>query len=83
MPLLKGKRVVVTDDTISSGTTALAALDLMVLAGAEVVGLSFAMSQGELWRAALAARGPHWPGKVSFVFQSPHLTLTDEGWVPV
>ncbi|SED50600.1 Adenine/guanine phosphoribosyltransferase [Rhizobiales bacterium GAS188] len=83
VPRLAGKRVVVVDDTISSGTTAITALRLMQRAGADVVGLAFAMSQGRQWGAALAAFGADWPGKVSFVFESPHLRLTEEGWVPV
>jgi adenine/guanine phosphoribosyltransferase-like PRPP-binding protein len=82
VPHLAGRRVVVVDDTISSGATAVTALRLMQRVAAKVVGLGFAMSQGEDWRTALAAIGADWPGKVSFVFQSPHLALTDEGWVP-
>jgi adenine/guanine phosphoribosyltransferase-like PRPP-binding protein len=82
VPRLAGRRVIVVDDTISSGTTAIAALTLVQAAGAEVVGLAFAMSQGALWKAALAAVGPQWPERVSFVFQSPHLVLADAGWMP-
>jgi adenine/guanine phosphoribosyltransferase-like PRPP-binding protein len=83
VPRLRGRRVVIVDDTISSGTTALAAIELARRAGADVVGLSFAMSQGDLWRGALAERGPDWPNLVSFVFQSPHFTRVEGGWAPV
>ncbi|MFI5015706.1 MAG: phosphoribosyltransferase [Hyphomicrobiales bacterium] len=82
VPRLAGRRVVVVDDTISSGSTALATLKLMSRIGAEVSGLAFAMSQGRHWRRALAEFGPEWPDKVSFVFESPHLVLTSEGWMP-
>ena len=82
LPRLAGKRVVVVDDTISSGTTAVTALRLMRRVGAEVVGLSFAMSQGEHWRETLAAFAAQWPAKVSYVFTSPHLRLTPDGWEP-
>jgi adenine/guanine phosphoribosyltransferase-like PRPP-binding protein len=82
VPRLAGKRVVVVDDTISSGTTAITALKLMRRVGADVVGLAFAMCQGRQWDTALAGFGEDWRAKVSFVFESPHLQLTTEGWVP-
>jgi len=78
VPRLEGRRVILVDDTISSGTTALAVLDLLERAGANAVGLVFAMSQGNAWKSSLA---PVWREKVHFVFQSPHLDSTPEGWV--
>lgn len=77
VPRLRGRRVVVVDDTISTGTTATAVLDLLDRAGANIVGLVFAMSQGDAWKASL---DPAWRDKVQFVFRSPHLHLTPEGW---
>jgi adenine/guanine phosphoribosyltransferase-like PRPP-binding protein len=79
VPRVVGRRVVIVDDTISSGSTALAALDLMRLVGVDDVGIAVAMSQGEVWRAALAA---HDARRVSFVFQSPHLSRVEGGWIP-
>lgn len=78
VPRLRGKRVVLVDDTISSGTTAMAVLRLLEQAGANAVGLVFAMSQGNAWKSAL---DPAWRDKVHFVFQSPYLDLTPEGWI--
>jgi adenine/guanine phosphoribosyltransferase-like PRPP-binding protein len=83
VPHLKGRRTIIVDDTISSGATALAAIELARRAGADIVGLSFAMSQGDQWRQALTAAGPRGPERVSFVFQSPHFTLGTDGWMPV
>jgi adenine/guanine phosphoribosyltransferase-like PRPP-binding protein len=83
VPRLAGARALIVDDTISTGATALAAIELAKRAGAEVVGLAFAMSQGEAWREALAARGPEWPEAVSFVFQSPHFVRVRGGWAPI
>jgi adenine/guanine phosphoribosyltransferase-like PRPP-binding protein len=83
VPRLSGRRTIIVDDTISTGATALAAIELARRGGAEVVGLSFAMSQGETWRAALTALGPQWPALVSFVFQSPHFILVEGGWAPI
>ena len=85
LPLLAGRRVLLVDDTISTGTTALAALTLLHKAGAVVVGLAFAMSQGDQWRHLFAARAPEALGAVSFLFQTPHLQRADEdeGWTPI
>jgi len=77
VPRLRDKRVLLVDDTISSGTTALAVLRLLERAGANIVGLVFAMSQGNAWKTSL---DPIWRDKVGFVFQSPHLHLKPEGW---
>jgi adenine/guanine phosphoribosyltransferase-like PRPP-binding protein len=78
VPRLKDRRVVLVDDTISSGTTAVAVLRLLERAGAKVDGLVFAMSQGNAWETALP---PAWAAKVRFVFRSPRLRLTPDGWV--
>ena len=83
VPRLAGARALIVDDTISTGATALAAIELAKRAGAEVVGLCFAMSQGAAWRQALATLGPKWPEVVSFVFQSPHFEQVEGGWAPV
>ncbi len=83
VPRLAGARALIVDDTISTGATALAAIELAQSAGAEVVGLGFAMSQGDTWRQALAARGPCWPDAVSFVFQTPHFAQVEGGWTPL
>ena len=78
VPRLQGRRVILVDDTISSGTTAMAVLALLERAGATVVGLVFAMSQGNAWKSSLT---PVRRDKVRFVFQSQHLDYTPEGWV--
>jgi adenine/guanine phosphoribosyltransferase-like PRPP-binding protein len=83
VPRLKGRRAVIVDDTISTGATALAAIQLTRLAGGEVAGLAFAMSQGDLWRDALAALAPQGPAMASFVFHSPHFVLVEGGWAPL
>jgi len=78
LPRVSGRRVVVVDDTISTGTTATAVLRLLERAGADTVGLVFAMSQGDAWKASLDAR---WREKVRFVFRSPKFRLGPEGWI--
>jgi len=83
VPRLAGARALIVDDTISTGATALAAIELARRAGAEIVGLAFAMSQGETWRETLAARAPEWRDAVSFVFQTPHFVRVEGGWAPI
>jgi adenine/guanine phosphoribosyltransferase-like PRPP-binding protein len=83
VPRLSGRRTIIVDDTISTGATALAAIELARRAGADVVRLSFSMSQGDSWRETLTAHGPRWPNLVSFVFQSPHFTRVGGGWAPI
>lgn len=76
--LVQGRRVVLVDDAISSGSTAPPVWDLLERAGAEVVAYGVAMRQGERWRAAL---GPVRAARVVGVFDSPLLQATGEGWV--
>ncbi|MEM7022806.1 MAG: phosphoribosyltransferase, partial [Pseudomonadota bacterium] len=79
LPRVSGKRVLVVDDTISSGTTALAVLRLLERIGAETVALVFAMNQGGRWRKKL---DPEWHEKLHTVFFSPMLRAVPEGWMP-
>jgi len=78
-PLVQGRRVVLIDDAISSGSTAPPVWDLLERAGAEVLAYGVAMRQGERWREAL---GPARAARVVGVFDSPLLQWTAEGWVP-
>lgn len=58
-PLLEGRRFVVIDDVVSTGSSLLAVLDLLAAAHLKPAGAIFAMLQGERWKAALAAS--RWP----------------------
>lgn len=78
MPLLKGRRLVLIDDTVSSGSTMLAAWDLLESLGADVVGAGVAMKQGWRWEQTLGAERA---ARVVGVFDSPLLALADGGWV--
>jgi adenine/guanine phosphoribosyltransferase-like PRPP-binding protein len=83
LPLIAGRRVVVIDDAVSSGSTLVAALRLLLRARAEVTGIVVAMVQGEDWRGTLGALGEEWPGKVAGVFRSPKLKRGADGWYPL
>ncbi len=78
LPRLAGRRVLLVDDVISTGSSALAGLALLRAAGVAPVALAVAMIQGELWRAA-------WPGDVPVVaaLRTPRFRRSGDGWVPI
>ncbi|MBY6046334.1 phosphoribosyltransferase [Vannielia litorea] len=78
LPLLKGARVAVIDDAVSTGTSMVAALDLLDKVGAQVVVVGAAMLQTERWKPALAGRVA-----VEGVFHSPLLEAWPGGYAPV
>ena len=80
---LAGRRILVVDDAISTGTTAAAALALLSRVDAPVVGLLFAMLQSDRWRARLAALDPAYPALVHGAFVSPLLERRPDGWHPL
>jgi adenine/guanine phosphoribosyltransferase-like PRPP-binding protein len=55
IPLLAGKRVVVVDDVIATGSSLAATLKLARQAGAEVVGIGVILTEARDWRDALGA----------------------------
>ena len=80
LPLLDGRRVVVVDDVISSGTSMAAVLSLLVLAGIEPAAIAVAMLQGNRWHAPLAA----YHQQIMAPLASPRFARSDTGhWLPV
>ncbi len=75
---LAGRRVVLVDDVISTGSSARAALDLLAAAGVRAVGAAFAMAQTERWRGT-------WPADMPVVaaFSTPLFRSENGGWVEV
>jgi adenine/guanine phosphoribosyltransferase-like PRPP-binding protein len=74
---LHGRRVLLADDVISTGSSAQAGLALLRAAGIAPVGLAVAMVQGKAWQAA-------WPGAVPVVcaFRTPRFHRVAGGWAP-
>ncbi|MBS1168797.1 MAG: phosphoribosyltransferase [Proteobacteria bacterium] len=81
LPLLEGRRVVLVDDVISSGTSIVAGLRLMATVGVEPVAVGAAMLQTERWRPALADLSPMWPDRVVGSLSTPRLERTADGWI--
>ncbi len=81
LPLIEGRRVVLVDDAISTGTTAVAAARLMQRVGADMSGMVVAMKQTNRWEA-LAAALPA-PLAVRAVYGCPLFQRDDAGWIPL
>jgi adenine/guanine phosphoribosyltransferase-like PRPP-binding protein len=78
---IRGKRVLIVDDAVSTGSTMVSALKLLELCGAKVAGIAVAMRQGTKWREALVdAGGVAIP--LAYVFDSPRMKRQGQGWVP-
>lgn len=80
LTLLKGARVLIVDDVISSAQTVNQVWNLMESLNIDVVGVLVAMRQGEQWRETL---GPARTMRVCGVFDTPRLELRQDGWWPI
>jgi adenine/guanine phosphoribosyltransferase-like PRPP-binding protein len=79
LPLLAGRRVVLVDDVISSGTSMLAGLALLEKCGLRPVALGCAMLQSDRWREALGRGGNMVRDRCIGVLASPLLQRDDMG----
>jgi adenine/guanine phosphoribosyltransferase-like PRPP-binding protein len=70
--------VILVDDAVSTGTTLLAAWDLLESLGIEVLACGVAMRQGRRWADRL---GTQRTGQLVGVFDSPLLQAVPDGWV--
>ncbi|WP_426956075.1 phosphoribosyltransferase [Muricoccus radiodurans] len=77
LPRLEGRRVLLVDDVISTGSSARAGLALLAAAGVRPVALLVAMAQGDRWRAEWPADVP-----VAAAFATPLLRRVPGGWAP-
>ena len=76
LPLLKGRRVVVVDDVLSSGSSMATVLELMKMAEVTPLAIGAAMLQGEKWRGKVDTPIPS-------AFATPVLERAPEGWRPI
>jgi adenine/guanine phosphoribosyltransferase-like PRPP-binding protein len=79
MPLIKGRRVALIDDVISSGTSIVSGLILMGSLDIEPVAIGAAMLQSDRWEGKLDGLGPQWRGRVVSCFRTPILKRAGEG----
>jgi adenine/guanine phosphoribosyltransferase-like PRPP-binding protein len=80
-PLIRGRRVALVDDAVSTGATAVAAVRLLRKAGVEVAGMIVAMKQTNRWEAEVAALSA--PLAVRAVYGCPLFQRSDAGWMPI
>jgi len=80
VPLVRGKRVLLIDDAISSGNTLKAPWDMIASLADEVVACGVVMRQSTVWRDRL---GPQRTQRLVHVFDSPLLQAVPDGWAPL
>jgi adenine/guanine phosphoribosyltransferase-like PRPP-binding protein len=78
MDRLSGRRVLLVDDVVSSGSSARAGISLLQKAGVLPVALAVAMIQGEAWRQEWDPKIP-----VYAAFSTPRFRRVESGWQPV
>lgn len=83
LPLLKGQSILIVDDVISTGSSIIAACNLLAKCGLKPSGIGCAMLQTDRWRDALTAHDAALTDRVFGVLSSPLLIRgDDEGWYP-
>jgi adenine/guanine phosphoribosyltransferase-like PRPP-binding protein len=78
MDRLLGRRVLLVDDVVSSGSSARAGVSLLQRAGVVPVALAVAMIQGEVWRQDWDPQIP-----VYAAFSTPRFRRAEGGWQPL
>jgi adenine/guanine phosphoribosyltransferase-like PRPP-binding protein len=81
LPLLERRRIVLVDDAISTGATAVAAVKLLQRVGAQVAGIVVAMKQTNRWEAEMAGLAA--PPAVRAVYGCPLFRRGKDGWWPL
>ena len=80
LPILKGRRIVIVDDTISTGASMLAATRLLGNLGVAIAGLVVAMKQTNRWQSPIQSLAISPP--VRAVFGCPLFRFRMNGWWP-
>jgi adenine/guanine phosphoribosyltransferase-like PRPP-binding protein len=83
LPLLEGRRVVIVDDVASTGSSLVAVVKLLGLAGIAPVGIVVAMRQTRRWHDALRPWFADPDAAVRGVFDTPLFAADGDGWRPI
>ena len=81
LSLITGKRVLVVDDAVSSGTTMVSGLKLLERCGANVTAIAVAMRQGTQWQQKLV-RADDSAIPVVAAYDCPRMERRADGWWP-
>lgn len=79
VPLLAGKRVVVVDDVVASGSSLKGSLDLVRKAGGEIVGIGVILTEARDWQQTLGADSH----LVHGLAHIPQFRVGAQGWEPI
>ena len=79
LPLLEGKRVLLVDDVIATGSSIAGALRLLRAAGAEVIGIGCVLTEAYAWQAALGVDA----ALVQSLAHIPQFRPGPDGWLPI
>ncbi len=83
LPLLHGKKILLIDDVISTGSSLAAGVELLGKAGLDIDAIGVAMVQTRRWESRLGAIDPALVPKVAAAFETPLLVRRAErgpGW---
>jgi adenine/guanine phosphoribosyltransferase-like PRPP-binding protein len=81
---VQGQRVLLVDDVINTGVSAVSAIRLLQRAGAEVVGMVNVLSEGHAWRAVVNELGEGWEQRIRTLGHIPMFEADGEGrWTPI
>lgn len=81
--LLRGRRICLVDDAISTGSSTLASCRLLARLGVEIAAVVVAMKQTTRWLKPLGEASPALRDCVRAVFGCPMFARSSEGWIPV
>ncbi|MEO9335861.1 phosphoribosyltransferase family protein [Mesorhizobium sp. SB112] len=79
VPLLKGKRVVVVDDVVASGSSLKGSVDLVRSAGGNVVGIGVILTEARDWQETLGEDAR----LIRSLAHIPQFTSNDGKWEPI
>jgi adenine/guanine phosphoribosyltransferase-like PRPP-binding protein len=80
---VRGKKTLIIDDVINTGGSAVAAIELLQRAGADLVGLGVVLVEGEAWKKELVRFSEDWPQRVRGLGTIPIFRKTPKGWIPI